>query len=379
MLDMGTPLGLGDNNQFPMANMGLPGGIGAPSRFSGPMPTGPSAEMGALGLPPPGSGSRSFGVPSAPPGSGSRAFGNPSSQMPSSQMMGPPGSGAQRLGAPPGSGPLNKNIFQNNPDPLGAPSSSDIFAQGGMPGGLPGLGAPSADPLGLPSPGFGLPGAGLPGAGRPGSGPMNMQALRADGSATMPTSPIPDLDEALRNQGMGGSGFSDPLGPPGGFVGDPLGGPVAGLPPLNQPPGSGPHNAPFPMSPPVPAGGLDGNNDALQDIMAGDLPARAELVKRLSMLQEENRRLKSTLQASAQQNPSAFAQLSQVLKDQDLSRLQKDLADARSRLVEAREELEARSEELDTVTEEMIEKEDEIDSLREALARYTADDGVIEM
>ena len=94
------------------------------------------------------------------------------------------------------------------------------------------------------------------------------------------------------------------------------------------------------------------------------LPPRAELARRLSLLQGENIRLRSAFQAAQAQGQDAVIAASRALRDEELTRLNQELAEARASIAEAQSELESRARELDRLTHAMIEKEDLIESLK---------------
>ena len=94
---------------------------------------------------------------------------------------------------------------------------------------------------------------------------------------------------------------------------------------------------------------------------------RAEIVRRLSLLQGENNRLRAAFQAAGQAGHSEVTGAADRLRNDEIVRLNQQLAESRAKLAELQELLESRTAELDTVTEEMIEKEDLIDSLKQEL------------
>jgi hypothetical protein len=96
-----------------------------------------------------------------------------------------------------------------------------------------------------------------------------------------------------------------------------------------------------------------------------------ELARRVSLLQAENNRLRSTVAAagSGGARPEAVREAAALLRDAELARLSQELAETCSKLRRVEEELEARCSELDAVTEQMIAAEDLIEGLKEELGQ----------
>lgn len=88
-----------------------------------------------------------------------------------------------------------------------------------------------------------------------------------------------------------------------------------------------------------------------------------------SRLEYENRTLKAALEAARAQNPQAVKVAADALRDQEMSRLARRLAELEREQVTLRQELTEKQAELDRVTEEMIEKEDRIATLEDQAAR----------
>lgn len=86
-------------------------------------------------------------------------------------------------------------------------------------------------------------------------------------------------------------------------------------------------------------------------------------------LEDEVRRLRAALQAAQQQDPAAIRAAAEALRDQELGRLARKVAELERDLVRARQDLEEKQVELDRVTDEMIEKEDRIEGLEAELRR----------
>lgn len=99
---------------------------------------------------------------------------------------------------------------------------------------------------------------------------------------------------------------------------------------------------------------------------ANDLQA---LAFERSRLEYENRTLKAALEAAKAQNPQAVKIAADALRDQEMSRLARRLAELEREAVTLRQELAEKQGELDRVTDEMIEKEDRIASLEDQAAR----------
>lgn len=84
-------------------------------------------------------------------------------------------------------------------------------------------------------------------------------------------------------------------------------------------------------------------------------------------LQDEVRRLRAALEAARAQDPEKVRVAAEALRDQELGRQAREIAELRKQLAEARHELASKQSELDDVTEDMIKKEDTIDDLRRRL------------
>jgi len=92
-----------------------------------------------------------------------------------------------------------------------------------------------------------------------------------------------------------------------------------------------------------------------------------------SRLEYENRTLKAALEAARAQNPQAVKIAADALRDQEMSRLARRLAELEREQVTLRQELAEKQGELDRVTDEMIEKEDRIATLEDQAARGSGD------
>ncbi|MEZ6187415.1 MAG: FHA domain-containing protein [Planctomycetota bacterium] len=86
-------------------------------------------------------------------------------------------------------------------------------------------------------------------------------------------------------------------------------------------------------------------------------------------LEDEVRRLRAALEAASQQHPEAVRIAANVLRDQELGRLARRVAELEGEVVDLRRLVEEREAELDEVTEDMIRKEDEIETLTTRLKR----------
>lgn len=88
-----------------------------------------------------------------------------------------------------------------------------------------------------------------------------------------------------------------------------------------------------------------------------------------SRLDYENRTLKAALQAAQERSPQQVKLAADALRDQEMARLARRVAEMERELVLARQEKDERQAELDRVTDEMIEKEDRIATLEDELRR----------
>lgn len=273
------------------------------------------------------------------------------------------GSGVGRsggiFGGPSGPSRLDEAAFNFGPPPPLA---------GAM---LPAPPGSFAGPI-IPSPG--APPGRLAGAGPvpgPGSGPVS-----GPGSGPLGGSPPLNLPSAAFGTG-GFASLNSPIPPPlplqrGSVLDAP-----SGLGPLGLgSPGSAPGNA---------AGNAEISPVPRVDLSTDQLD-RAELMRRMSLLESNTRRLSAAFQAAAQGGRSDLVQAAQALRDQELGRLSTDLAETRAELARTREELarvrselDKRSAELDEVTDEMIEKEDRIQELEDEVSRLRQGDDVIAM
>lgn len=86
-------------------------------------------------------------------------------------------------------------------------------------------------------------------------------------------------------------------------------------------------------------------------------------------LEDEVRRLRAALQAAREKSPQAIKVAAEALRDLELGRLARKVAELERDMVRLRNELEEKQAELDGVTDEMIEKEDRIDRLEAELRR----------
>ncbi|MCO5170416.1 MAG: FHA domain-containing protein [Planctomycetes bacterium] len=84
-------------------------------------------------------------------------------------------------------------------------------------------------------------------------------------------------------------------------------------------------------------------------------------------LEDEVRRLRAALQAARATTPETARAAAEVLRDQELGRLARRVAELERDVVRLRQELAEKQAELDGVTEEMIDKEDRIERLEERL------------
>lgn len=84
-------------------------------------------------------------------------------------------------------------------------------------------------------------------------------------------------------------------------------------------------------------------------------------------LDDEVRRLRAALQSARAATPETARAAAEVLRDQELGRLARRVAELERDAVRLRQELAEKQAELDGVTEEMIEKEDRIERLEERL------------
>jgi hypothetical protein len=257
---------------------------------------------------------------------------------------------------PPGSqvGPLPKNTDVNDIESLLSTSSLDDLddlitkeqqqlapssAVGPMPS-RPGTAAMSGmAPLPLGAHPFGAPSMGPPQVGAPGPMASSLSSTMSSGM----------------NPGLLGSGINSlpPLPPPSGRFHNP-----------NMPRPHIPSNMPTTTPTPMPVAQSPATATETINMMSKD-----DLIRRLTLMQGELGQLKGVFQAAQQQNQQEVMAAAQVFKDHELSRLNKQLAEARGELSEAREGLDAVHEELDNVTEEMIEKEDLIQELQDRISQ----------
>lgn len=86
-------------------------------------------------------------------------------------------------------------------------------------------------------------------------------------------------------------------------------------------------------------------------------------------LDYENRTLKAALQAAQERTPQQVKLAADALRDQEMARLARRVAELERELVLARQETGERQAELDRVTDEMIEKEDRIATLEDEARR----------
>lgn len=94
-----------------------------------------------------------------------------------------------------------------------------------------------------------------------------------------------------------------------------------------------------------------------------------ELAFERARLDDEVRRLRAALQAAREADPQAVKVAAEALRDQELGRLARKVAELERDMVRTRQELDEKQVELDRVTDEMIEKEDRIDRLEGEVRR----------
>jgi pSer/pThr/pTyr-binding forkhead associated (FHA) protein len=128
-------------------------------------------------------------------------------------------------------------------------------------------------------------------------------------------------------------------------------------PPAHQAPPPAARQAP----PPPPPGDVLGMPDDV-----------GKLAFERARLEDTVRRLRAALEAATKQNPQAVQLASQALRDQELARQARRIAELERDLAQLRHELTIKQDELDHVTEDMIEREDTIDSLRAEIDRLSS-------
>jgi hypothetical protein len=106
---------------------------------------------------------------------------------------------------------------------------------------------------------------------------------------------------------------------------------------------------------------LDGDSDAPR---VGDA---AHAAFERARLEDEVRRLRAALKAASERSPDAVRIAAETLRDQELGRLARRVAELEQEVAQKRAEVQDKQRELDVVTEDMIAKEDTIDALREKL------------
>ncbi|MCA8924237.1 MAG: FHA domain-containing protein [Planctomycetes bacterium] len=105
----------------------------------------------------------------------------------------------------------------------------------------------------------------------------------------------------------------------------------------------------------------------------GAVPAdAAALAFERARLEDEVRRLRAALEAASLANPAAVQAAVSALRDVELGRLARRVADLEAEVAGLKHTLSEREAELDAVTEEMIRKEDELDTLSTRLRRGTS-------
>ena len=118
---------------------------------------------------------------------------------------------------------------------------------------------------------------------------------------------------------------------------------------------------PPPPPAPIPAEGTAERSGLPQDL--------GQLAFERARLEDEVRRLRAALTAATARDPQAVRAAAETLRDQELGRLARRVAELEQEVVQRRQELQGRERELNHVTEAMIDKEDEIETLQRELAR----------
>jgi hypothetical protein len=132
------------------------------------------------------------------------------------------------------------------------------------------------------------------------------------------------------------------------------------LPPVSQAPRQPAPAAPPPSAPPA----------ASEDTFPGpQLLDPGALAFERARLEDEVRRLRAAMQAAREKSPQAIKIAAEALRDLELGRLARKVAELERDMMRLRNELAEKQAELDGVTDEMIEKEDRIDGLEAELRR----------
>jgi uncharacterized coiled-coil protein SlyX len=117
----------------------------------------------------------------------------------------------------------------------------------------------------------------------------------------------------------------------------------------------------------VPAAPLPPRPAAPPEVDEGRPVPLAELAFEVAKQRDELHRLRAALEAVRASDPEKVRVAVEALRDQELGRQAREIAELRRSVTELQGELARKQRELDEVTEDMIKKEDAIDALKRRL------------